>query len=66
MEKFAQKRDINLEKIPPLLQQSNPVEMFMKPLGKTMKIVCNNSHSEIDALKMLYRTTEVHHILQLD
>ena len=66
MEKFAQKRDINLEKTPRLHPQSNSVEMFLKPLGKTMKIVCNNRHSETDAFKMLYRTTEVHHILQLE
>ena len=53
MEQFTQKRDINLEKTPPLHPQSNPVETFMKPLGKTMKIAYNNKHSETDALKML-------------
>ena len=60
MEQFTQKRDINPEKTPPLHPQSNPVETFMKPLGKTMKIAYNNNHSETDALKMLlqkYRST---------
>ena len=60
MEQFTQKRDINLEKTPPLHPQSNPVETFLKPFGKTMKIAYNNNHSETDALKMLlqkYRST---------
>ena len=60
MEQFAQKRDISLEKTPPLHLQSNPVETFMKRLGKTMKIAYNNNHSKTDALKMLlqnYRST---------
>ena len=46
------KRDINLEKPPPLHPQSHPVKRFMEPLGKTMKIEYNNNHSETDALKM--------------
>ena len=60
MEQFAQKRDINLEKTPPLHPQSNPVETFMKPLGKTMKTAYNNNHSKTEALQMLlqnYRST---------
>ena len=42
MEQFAQKRDINLEKTPPLHPQSNPFEKFIKPLGNTMKITYNS------------------------
>ena len=55
MEQFVQKRDINLEKTPPLHPQSNPIETFMKPLEKTMKTAYNNNHSETDALQMLLR-----------
>jgi hypothetical protein len=60
MEKFANKRDIKLKKTPPLHPQSNPVETFMKPLGKTMKIAIQNNTREDTALTQLlhnYRDT---------
>ena len=38
MNKFAEECNIKLEKIPPLHPSANPVETFMRPLGKTMKI----------------------------
>ena len=53
METFAQKRDIHLKKIPPLHPSANPVETFMKPLGKTMKIAHYNRSSEKEALNHL-------------
>ena len=55
MNKFAQERDIKLEKIPPLHPSANPVETFMRPLGKTMKIANYNGSSDKEAL---------HHLLQ--
>ncbi|CAB3982296.1 hypothetical protein LOTGIDRAFT_156980 [Paramuricea clavata] len=60
MEAFAEKRDIHLKKIPPLHPLANPVETFMKPLGKTMKIAHYNRSSEKEALNHLlmnYRDT---------
>ena len=60
MEDFATKRNINLQKIPPLHPSANPVETFMKPLGKTMKIAKHNNASEKQALSQLlsnYRDT---------
>ena len=60
MERFAAERDIKLEKIPPLHPSANPVETFMRPLGKTMKIAHYNKSSEKNALQSLlhnYRDT---------
>ena len=48
MKEFANKRDIQLEKIPPLHPSSNPVENFMRPLGKTMKIA-HHTNSDVNA-----------------
>ena len=60
MEKFASERDITLKKTPPLHPQANPVETFMKPLGKTMKIAIQNNERDDKALTQLlhnYRDT---------
>ena len=60
MQKFAEERNIQLDKIPPLHPSANPVETFMKPLGKTMKIAHYNKDSERKALQNLlenYRDT---------
>ena len=60
MENFANQRDINLEKIPPLHPSANPVETFMRPIGKTMKIAHHKGQNEKVALQHLlqnYRDT---------
>ena len=43
METFAKTRDIEFQKIPPLHPSINPVEIFMKPLEKTMKTTKQSS-----------------------
>lgn len=53
MEHFAEKRNIELKKTPPLHPQANPAETFMKPLGKTMKIAHHNKSSKKEALSSL-------------
>ena len=60
MEQFAEKRDITLQKIPPLHPSSNPVETFMKPLGKAMKISNYNGNGDKQVIQQLlsnYRDT---------
>ena len=60
MEDFAAKRNISLQKIPPLHPAADPVETFMRPLGKAMKIAYHNKVPENDALNHLlmnYRDT---------
>ena len=60
MERFAEKRNIQLQKTPPLHPEANPAETFMKPLGKTMKIAHENKASKREALQQLlnnYRDT---------
>ena len=60
MKNFAEKRGIKLEKIPPLHPSGNPVETFMKPLGKAMKIANHTGASEAKTLNELlnnYRDT---------
>ena len=60
MQKFAAERDIRLEKIPPLHPSANPVETFMRPLGKAMKIAHHSGRGEKAALQTLlhnYRDT---------
>ena len=60
MKDFARERDINLQNIPPLHPSANPVETFMKPLGKTMKIAHQDRHPDTMALQQLldnYRDT---------
>ena len=55
MELFAQKRDIELKKTPPLHPQANPAETFMKSLGKTMKIAHEDKTSKKEALSLLLK-----------
>ena len=60
MKKFTSNRNIKMQKIPPLHPSANPVETFMKPLGKTMKIANYTRQSEDEALCELlvnYRDT---------
>ena len=60
MMKFAEKRGIILEKTPPYHPAANPVETFMRPLGKAMKIAHHNGDSESKTLQQLlqnYRDT---------
>ena len=60
MKNFTDKRGIKQEKIPPLHPSGNPVETFMKPLGKTMKIASHTGMNEAKALSKLlqnYRDT---------
>lgn len=60
MQTFADRRSINLQKTPPLHPSSNPVETFMKPLGKAMKIGHKNKTPENQIISNLlenYRDT---------
>ena len=60
MHEFLSKRDISSQTIPPLHPSSNPVENFMRPLGKGMKIGRNNNQPEQETLKQIlnsYRQT---------
>ena len=60
MKDFAQKRNINIQNTPPLHPAANPVETFMKPLGKTMKIAQQERNSGKAASQQLldnYRDT---------
>ena len=60
MTHFAEKRNINIQKIPPLHPSAKPAETFMKPLGKAMKIANHNRESEKEAIRCLlenYRDT---------
>ena len=60
MKQFAAQRGINLQMIPPFHPSSNPVETFMRPLGKAMKIGHKNKFSEkttVDNLLQDYRDT---------
>ena len=53
MKEFAETRNFEQSVIPPLHPQSNPVETFMKLLGKAMKIAAHNEKSEQGALSQL-------------
>ena len=60
MQDFANQRSINIQKTPPLHPSANPVETFMKPLGKAMKIARRNHIPEKKAISDLlesYRDT---------
>ena len=60
MNTFCESRNIHMEKTPPLHPSANPVETFMKPIGKTMKIAHHNNIPEKKALATLlsnYRDT---------
>ena len=39
MTDFAKENGVTLQKTPPFYPSANPVETFMRPLGKAMKIV---------------------------
>ncbi len=60
MQNFAKDKDITLQKSPPLHPASNPVETFMRPLGKAMKIGRHNGIPENESLRNVlknYRQT---------
>lgn len=60
MDSFCEKRNIEMEKTPPMHPSANPVETFMRGVGKTMKIAKQNHVNEKDALSQLlsnYRDT---------
>ena len=60
MQEFADQRDIQMETVPPYHPSSNPVETFMRPLGKSLKIGNINKESEQVTLQKLldsYRQT---------
>lgn len=51
MQKFAADKSIELQNTPPLHPSSNPVETFMRPLGKAMKIGYQNGVPEKETLR---------------
>ena len=53
MAEFAAQNNIELQKIAPLHPSSNPVETFMRHLGKAMKIAHMNKENEKDSLELL-------------
>ena len=55
MKQFAEKRNIQLQNTPPYHPSANPVESFMKPIGKTMKIANHQNIAEKEALDILMR-----------
>ena len=60
VKQFTENMAIEQKNIPSLHPSSNPVETFMKPVGKTMKIARHNKVPEREALQQLltnYRDT---------
>ena len=60
MKQFTENRTIDQKNIPPLHPSFNPVETFMKPVGKTLKTARLNKFPEREALQQLltnYRDT---------
>ena len=60
MKQFTENKAIDQKSIPPLYPSSNPVEAFMKPMAKTMKIARQNKIPEREAQQQLltnYRDT---------
>ena len=57
MSEVASKRDIELRFVPPLHPNGNPVETFMKPLGKAMKAYRQTPHPNtgIPPASMMFR-----------
>ena len=53
MKQFTENRAIEQKNIPPLHPSSNPVETFMKLVGKTMKIAKHNKVPKREALQQL-------------
>ena len=51
MHDFATSKSIKLQKAPPLHPSSNPVETFMRPLGKAMKIAYQTRAPEKETLE---------------
>ena len=51
MHHFAANKSIKLQMAPPLHPSSNPVETFMRPLGKAMKIAHQTGSPEREALE---------------
>ena len=51
MHHFTANKSIKLQMAPPLHPSSNPVETFMRPLGKAMKIAHQTGTSEREALE---------------
>merc|ERR1712048_50805 len=56
MADMAKRRDVALETIPPTHPNGNPVETFMKPLGKAMKIGHFNKVPEEESLNTALKT----------
>ena len=56
MQDFADKRGIELQKVPPYHPSSNPVENFMRPLGKAFKVGYQNKEPESQTLKSVLDT----------
>ena len=56
MHNFAKIKDIKLQTALPLHPASNPVETFMRPLGKAMKTGRHNSIPENESLKNVLRS----------
>ena len=56
MADMAKRRDVALETIPPTHPNGNPVETFMKPLGKAMKIGNFNKVPEEETLNAAIKT----------
>ena len=50
---FAAQNNVELQKIAPLHPSSNPVETFMRPLGKAIKIAHMNQEIEKDTLELI-------------
>ena len=50
---FAAQNNVELQNIALLHPSSNPVETFMRPLGKAMKIAHMNKENEKDTLELL-------------
>ena len=60
MKQFTENRAIKQKNIPSLHPSSNPVETFMRPVGKTIKIARHNKVPEREELQQLltnYRDT---------
>ena len=56
MHNFAKTKDIKLQTTPPLQPTSNPVETFMRPLGKAMKTGRHNGMPENESPKNVLRS----------
>ena len=66
MAEFAVQNNIEQQRIAPLHPSSNPVETFMRPLGKAMKVAHMNKENEKYTWRYYLTTTETYHIQQQD